>query len=208
MKWSRDLQSDPLPWLLEPENPSVRYWTLRDLLDRPADDPEVQAARAAIPTYPPVAELLAAQNPDGYWIKRDYYLPKHHGTFWTLSVLADLGLVHKVMPIVDRDRVDTHSLTPVDKFSTQQTAMTIGGVADRGGDIIPWGFRWGAVTLPRDQAAGTWVWSRGYYVTARTNHPQQAWALVRYLSESENESTQLVPARRSVARTCRRRSGS
>ena len=82
----------PLAWLLEAENPPVRYGTLVDLLDRPASDPEVQAARAAIVDYPPVAELLAAQKPDGYWVKRDYYLPKHYGTFWTLCVLGDLGL--------------------------------------------------------------------------------------------------------------------
>jgi hypothetical protein len=86
------LPAAPLLWLLEEENPSVHYWTLLDLLDRPADDPEAKAARVAIPTWPPVAELLVAQKPDGYWVKRDYYLPKHHGTFWTLSVLADLGL--------------------------------------------------------------------------------------------------------------------
>jgi len=90
---TQDPEREPaLPWLLEPENPSVRYWTLRDLLDRPADDPEVRAAQAAIPTSPPVAELLAAQKSDGYWFGKDYYLPKHYGTFWVLSVLADLGL--------------------------------------------------------------------------------------------------------------------
>ncbi len=90
--WTSALNNDPIPWLLEPTNPSVRYWTLLDILDRSADDPEVRAARAAIPTFPPVAELLAAQKRDGYWVKRDYYLPKHYGTFWVLSVLADLGL--------------------------------------------------------------------------------------------------------------------
>jgi hypothetical protein len=90
--WTCALNDDPIPWLLEPENPSVRYWTLLDILDRSADDPEVRAAWADIPTFPPVAELLAAQKPDGCWVKRDYYLPKHCGTFWVLSVLADLGL--------------------------------------------------------------------------------------------------------------------
>jgi hypothetical protein len=79
--WTGALKNDPIPWLLEPENPSVRYWTLLDILDRSADDPEVRTVRAAIPTFPTVAELLAAQKPDGYWVKRDYYLPKHYGTF-------------------------------------------------------------------------------------------------------------------------------
>jgi hypothetical protein len=34
-------------WLLEPENPSVRFRTLTDLLGAPQDDPDVQKARAA-----------------------------------------------------------------------------------------------------------------------------------------------------------------
>lgn len=62
------LKADPTQWLLEPDgstelteaSPSVRYFTLIDILDRRADDPEVCAARAAIPAHPPVAELLAA----------------------------------------------------------------------------------------------------------------------------------------------------
>ena len=36
MNWLAKLNADPLPWLLEPDpaNPGVRYFTLRDLLDR------------------------------------------------------------------------------------------------------------------------------------------------------------------------------
>jgi hypothetical protein len=79
-------------WLLEPENPAVRYRALSELLDRPADDAEVRAAEAALPTHQPLAQLLAAQKPDGYWVKRDYYLPKCDGTFWVLSALGDVGL--------------------------------------------------------------------------------------------------------------------
>ncbi len=91
-QWLDVLRGDPIPWLLAPENPSVRHRALIDLLNRPADDPEVCAAQAAIPSYPPVAELLAAQKGDGHWVKPDYYLPKNYGTFWVLSVVADLGL--------------------------------------------------------------------------------------------------------------------
>jgi hypothetical protein len=91
--WKLKLKADPTEWLLELENSPVRYWTLVDILNRPPDDLEVRAAHAAIPTYPPVAELLAAQKRDGYWVKRDYYLPRTgRGTFWVLSVLGDLGL--------------------------------------------------------------------------------------------------------------------
>ena len=34
--WRRHLKADPLPFLLATEEPAVRWWTLRDLLDRPA----------------------------------------------------------------------------------------------------------------------------------------------------------------------------
>jgi hypothetical protein len=92
-EWKQKPEAVPMEWLLEPECAPVRYWTLVDILDRSPDDPEVRAAQAAIPTYPPVAELLATQERDGYWGKRDYYLPRAGcGTFWVLSVLADLGL--------------------------------------------------------------------------------------------------------------------
>jgi hypothetical protein len=90
--WRKSLRADPIPWLLEPQNPAVRFSTLRDLLARPANDPDVLQAKAELPAYPPLAELLAHQKPGGYWIKRDYYLPKHYGTFWVLCVLGDMGL--------------------------------------------------------------------------------------------------------------------
>ncbi len=43
------LKDVPFSRLLEEENPSVRYFTLTQLLDRTQDDPQVAEARAAIP---------------------------------------------------------------------------------------------------------------------------------------------------------------
>jgi len=60
--WKYRLKADPTEWLLEREDSPVRYWTLVDILNRPPDDLEVRAAQAVIPTYPPVAELLATQK--------------------------------------------------------------------------------------------------------------------------------------------------
>lgn len=88
------LRDDPLPWLLEPDPtlPSVRYFALRDLLDRPADDPDVRAARAAIMASGPVPVILAAQQPDGWWAKPGTgYSPKYRATDWQLIILAELG---------------------------------------------------------------------------------------------------------------------
>lgn len=87
----QNLNGDPLPWLLNPENPSVRYWTLVDILDRPANDPEVQEARAAIIRQPLVKELFALQHAKGYWGEET----KPHtalGTGTVLSLLNMLGV--------------------------------------------------------------------------------------------------------------------
>lgn len=86
------LNTDPLPWLLDPDNPSVRYWTLIDILDRPASDPEVQEARAAIAHQPLVKELFALQHPEGYWgddETKPYTAP---GAVTALTLLYMLGV--------------------------------------------------------------------------------------------------------------------
>jgi hypothetical protein len=82
-----------LDWLLESENPSVRYWTLVDLLGRPNEDPEVLAAQRDIMHSAPVTLILARQNPGGWWGKaEDFYIhAKYKGTVWNLILLAELG---------------------------------------------------------------------------------------------------------------------
>jgi hypothetical protein len=56
---------DTLAWLLESEDPAIRYQTLRDLTDTPpAQLPEV---RARIPHEGLCAQILAAQSDDGPW---------------------------------------------------------------------------------------------------------------------------------------------
>ncbi len=79
-------------WLLEKDNPSVRYFTLKYLLDRPDDDSEVQAARRAIMKSEPAQKILAAQDPEGFWVKPGPgYSPKYQSTVWQILFLAELG---------------------------------------------------------------------------------------------------------------------
>ena len=63
--WQAKLKGDSLAWLLEPDetNPGVRYFALRDLLDRPDSDPEVMQARQAVMATGPVPAILNAQAP-------------------------------------------------------------------------------------------------------------------------------------------------
>lgn len=86
------LDDATLAWLLEPENPSVRYHTLTRLLHLPSDDPDVRQAQAAIMTTGLVPRILAGQNNDGSWDNPDrYYTAKYTGTVWTLIVLAEFA---------------------------------------------------------------------------------------------------------------------
>jgi hypothetical protein len=65
---------------------------LRDLLDRPADDPELLAARRLAHQTGPVAAILDEMEPDGYWVEPGAgYYPKYRGTVWSLIMLAQLG---------------------------------------------------------------------------------------------------------------------
>lgn len=73
---------DTLSWLLEPDNPSVRYLALRHLLGHSKNDAEVQAALSAIPSSPLVARIFARQAPGGYWgDPASPYLPKYKSTY-------------------------------------------------------------------------------------------------------------------------------
>jgi hypothetical protein len=89
--WRDRLRDDPLPWLLDEANPAVRHLALRDLLDGSPDD-EIAAARAAATTADPIATILAAQDPAGWWEKPGPgYGPKYTGTVWQLIFLDQLG---------------------------------------------------------------------------------------------------------------------
>lgn len=81
-----------IEWLLEKNNPSVRYYTLLDLLGKSADDKEVIEAKKAIYTAGVVPEILKHQNEGGFWEEEQkFYIAKYKGTVWQLIILAELG---------------------------------------------------------------------------------------------------------------------
>ncbi len=90
--WSVGLHADPLPWLLDRAAPAVRHRALVDLLGRSPDDPDVVEARAAAMEAPPIAPILAAQDPEGWWhAPGPGYGPKYRSTVWSLIFLEQLG---------------------------------------------------------------------------------------------------------------------
>ena len=79
-----------IDWLLEPENPSVRYLTLTEILGRSDRRADVREARTAIMRTGVVPAILDRQMPEGCWGKPDlFYTAKYSGAVWTLIVLAE-----------------------------------------------------------------------------------------------------------------------
>ena len=91
--WKSFLKNDPLDWLLEHNNPSVRYYTLINLLDKSLDDSEVIQTKHDIMKTGLIPKIMAKQHTGGYWGKPEefYARSKYKGTVWTFIILAALG---------------------------------------------------------------------------------------------------------------------
>ncbi len=116
--WESMLSENLLDWLLERENPSVRYLTLRDLLDYKDNDPKVLETKSAISSSDKVSKILRKQNPEGYWEDPDQpYLPKYRSTYWQVMILSQLGLdknherVEKACEFISRFQLDNGGFT-------------------------------------------------------------------------------------------------
>ncbi len=89
-----------LDWLLEEDQPSIRYLTLTQLMGRKESDPEVRKARGRIPTTGWVREILDRRDPGGWWVgETSFYKPKYVSGNWNLLALSDLGAT-KAIPEV------------------------------------------------------------------------------------------------------------
>jgi len=96
-------EKEVLDWLCEEDNPSVRYFTLKDLLGKGEQDAEVEEARRQIMLEGMIPKILSKLNEDGHYVDEavikkygkvmaDFgYLPKYRGTIWQLILFAELG---------------------------------------------------------------------------------------------------------------------
>ena len=85
-------------WLLESDDPSIRYLTLTEILNRPSDSKEVLAAKKQIPSGPIVKTLLSGQRADGGFGVHPYQ--KWTGAHWRLVSLVELGIPARFRPAV------------------------------------------------------------------------------------------------------------
>ena len=61
------LQVNLIPWLLEPDYPSVRYFTLTELYQLPKSNTDVLETKELIMSNGIIPRILKKQTPQGIW---------------------------------------------------------------------------------------------------------------------------------------------
>ena len=157
------VESETVRWLLEEENPSVRYYALRDLLSRPGEDAEVESARRDIMRQGAVPLLLERlREADSVQLSR-FYTAKYTGLVWTLIVLAELGAERNEQISELCEYLFTHAQETQDGGFAMHTAVRTGG--GRISEVIPcltgnmvWALiRLGYLDDPRLQTSIDWL---------------------------------------------------
>ena len=124
MDWKEQLHGDTLSWLLETDNPGVRYLAMRDLLDKEKSDAEFEATRQKAHTKGPIAEVLNQMQPEGFWTKPGPgYTKKYRSTVWALILLAQMGAQANLDERISRAcaYLLEHALTKEGQFSINGT---------------------------------------------------------------------------------------
>lgn len=130
-------------WLLEEENPGVRYLAMRDLLGSGVDNPVYRGAKEAAHKAGPIADILAKMNEMGYWERSGAgYNPKYRSAVWSLTLLAQLGadVTHDERIQRACDYLLAHGLAEGGQFST--TGAPSGTI-----DCLQGNLCWALITL-------------------------------------------------------------
>jgi hypothetical protein len=106
-----EFNSEVIQWLLQDDEPSMKFRTLRELLDGDDDMPEARRAKNAILQSSPVSDVLDKMHPDGYWLQKNPRTKVEVGdgalygsfatTHFCLAYLAELGL-DRTQPQVEK----------------------------------------------------------------------------------------------------------
>ena len=127
---------ETLAWLLGEDCPSVRYFTLRDILGYSQEDSSVKEAQGLIMISGLVPQILSEIRDPAYqnYIHR-FYHAKYLGLVWQTLVLAELGagsndqIKNLCEYLLDHSQVEESG-----GFSTQPSSKSSGG---QPGPVIP-----------------------------------------------------------------------
>jgi hypothetical protein len=124
MSWQEQLRGDALSWLLEEDEPGVRYLAMRDLLGLAAEDVDLLSAQALAHTQGPISTLLNEMDEAGYWVKAGPgYNPKYRSTVWSVILLAQWGASIALDRRIERacQHLFEHALSENGQFSISGT---------------------------------------------------------------------------------------
>ncbi len=155
MGWEEQVRGDPIPWLLEKENPGVRYLALRDIVG--GSPSEMRTARKAAHKDGPIAAILDEIDRAGYWVEPGPgYNPKYRSTVWAVILLAQLGARVEEDKRIERGcaYLLDHGLTEGGQFSTTSTAS---GTADCLQGNLCWSLLEMGYDDPRLEKAFDWM---------------------------------------------------
>jgi len=157
MSWQNQLKGDSLAWLLETNSPGVRYLALRDLLQLPADNPELQVAQKIAHQQGPIATVLAEMDSTGYWVEPGPgYNPKYRSSVWSIIMLAQLGA-----SVNEDKRITQACAYLLDQALTPGGQFTASGAPSGTADCLQGNLCWALVELgysdPRLEKAFEWM---------------------------------------------------
>lgn len=134
--WKTALKADPTDWLLEKDNPSVRYYALRDIIGMPESDAEVAGAKKDIMSSGIAPAILERQRDTAYADGiRTFYHSKYYGLVWQLIVLAELGASPNGQIIEQCEYLLNNSQVAESGGFAMQTAVKTGG--GRASEVVP-----------------------------------------------------------------------
>lgn len=137
-------------WLLEKENPSVRYFALKDFLHQTEQSRDVHDAKRALHECAIVNRIFSKQKRGGFWEDRENpYYPKYKASYWTFMLLAQLG-ADRTDPMVRKASEYILDLQHREGGFSSETEKT----ARR---VYSWQRKRGKTVLQRDQWLASYV---------------------------------------------------
>jgi hypothetical protein len=159
MSWKNQLRNDSVPWLLEREDPGIRYLALRDLPELDPDDRQLKAARQTAHKDGPIAEVLTHMEKEGFWVKPGPgYNPKYRSTVWAMILLAQLGAAADADKRIEQacKYLVDHALAEGGQF-TMVASKAPSGTADCIQGNLLWSLQELGYDDPRLQKAYDWM---------------------------------------------------
>ncbi|MBI9013140.1 MAG: terpene cyclase/mutase family protein [Clostridiales bacterium] len=152
-------------WLLEDNNPSVRYYTMKYLLGVDVDSTDLIQAKKQIMVSQTVTDILSNQSEDGFWgVPDKFYTMKYKGTVWQLMILAELGAdpeddrIHRACEFILNMSQNVES----GGFSTEHGKKTNAGLSSKVIPCLTGNITWALIKLgylndDRVQASIDWI---------------------------------------------------